>query len=100
MTDDLEIVDIYGMGAWHAWEMGDYEASVRYANALHGRTEHGGANHAQAWGGVGLFRLGRFDEVVGDVRDSARGAGHPARRPAELHEPPLRSCRHRARAPG
>ena len=64
VTDDLEIVDIYGMGAWHAWEMGEYEAAVRYANALSGRTEHGGANHAQAWGGVGLFRLGRFDEVI------------------------------------
>ena len=99
VTDDLEIVDIYGMGAWHAWEMGDYEAAVRYSDALHGRTEHGGANHAPGLGWRGAVPPRTFRRGRADVRDLARGARHPARRPTELHEPPVRGCRHRARAP-
>ena len=100
VTDDLEIVDIYGMGAWHAWEMGDYEASVTIRQCAAGPHR---ARRRQPCPGVGWRRLvspRSLRRGRADVRDLARSARHPARRPAELHEPPVRGCRHRARLRG
>ena len=64
LTDDLEVVDLYGMGAWESWETGDYEGAIRYAEAIEGKLQHPGAAHAQAWRVTALFRLGRWDEAL------------------------------------
>jgi class 3 adenylate cyclase/tetratricopeptide (TPR) repeat protein len=64
LTDDLEVVDLYGMGAWESWETADYEGAIRYAEAIEGKLQHPGAAHAQAWRVTALFRLGRWDEAL------------------------------------
>jgi class 3 adenylate cyclase/tetratricopeptide (TPR) repeat protein len=64
LTDDLEVVDLHAMGAWESWEIGEYEAAVRYAETIEGQTLHLGGVHAQAWRVAALFRLGRWDEAL------------------------------------
>ena len=34
LTDDLELVDLYAMGAWESWEISEYESAIRYADAI------------------------------------------------------------------
>jgi class 3 adenylate cyclase/tetratricopeptide (TPR) repeat protein len=64
ITQDLERLDLYAMGAWHCWELGDYEAAIRYAEAIEGETHNPGLVHARAWRVDALFRLGRWDEAL------------------------------------
>ena len=64
LTDDLELVDLYAMGAGGSWEIGEYEDAIRYADALEGRIQHPSVMHAQSWRVAALFRLGRWDEAL------------------------------------
>jgi len=64
LTDDLELVDLYAMGAWESWETGEYERAIAYADAIDGQIQHPGRVHAQAWRVAALFRLGRWDEAL------------------------------------
>ena len=64
LTDDLELVDLYAVGAWESWEIGDYEGAVRYAETIEAQVRHPGGAHAQAWRVAALFRLGRWDEAL------------------------------------
>ena len=77
VTDDLELADLYGTGAWESWEVADYEGAMRYADALAARIHHPDV-HSEAWRVAALFRLGRWDEalatfeVLRDLLDTRR----------------------------
>ena len=73
VTSDLESVDIYAMGSWHSFELGEYEQAVRYAQevSIGEHMDYLGANHAYAWLGSATFRLGRWDETL-DVLAACR----------------------------
>ncbi len=68
LSNDLEIGDLYAMGAWMHFELGRYAEAVEYAVQVADRTnELSGGMHARAWGVVALFRLGRWDEALASV---------------------------------
>jgi class 3 adenylate cyclase/tetratricopeptide (TPR) repeat protein len=64
LTRELEVVDLYGMGAWECWELGDYQEGLKYAEAIMDQINNNGVLHAAAWGMVSLYRLGRWDEAL------------------------------------
>jgi class 3 adenylate cyclase/tetratricopeptide (TPR) repeat protein len=64
LTEDLEVVDLYAMGAWESWEIGDYEEAVNYAETIEGQIQHLGGVHVQSWRVAALYRLGRWDEAL------------------------------------
>jgi class 3 adenylate cyclase/tetratricopeptide (TPR) repeat protein len=64
ITSDLELVDLYAMGAWMSWEIGDYLGAVRFGEGIEDWNPHPSTVHAQAWRVAALFRLGRWDEAL------------------------------------
>ena len=65
LSADLEIGDLYAMGAWIHFELGRYPEAVDYAEAIADRTQElSGGMHARAWETAALFRLGRWDDAL------------------------------------
>ena len=65
LSADLEIGDLYAMGAWIHFELGRYREAVDYAEAIADRTQElSGGMHARAWETAALFRLGRWDDAL------------------------------------
>ena len=83
LTDPMEIVDVYAMGAWMYEEIGQYEESIRIAQAHVDSAAEAMTPHPRVWMSLSLFRLGRWDEAVlsceagvaalGDLRDDPPG---------------------------
>ena len=69
LSADLEIGDLYAMGAWIHYELSRYAESVDYALAVADRTQElSGGMHARAWESTSLFRLGRWDDALASFR--------------------------------
>ncbi len=79
ISDLLEVGDAYAAAAWGSCEIGRYDQAVRYASegieivhARGGTLFAGGILHMLAWRCVARYRLGAWDEAVGDF-DEIRG---------------------------
>ena len=64
LTDDLEIGDLYAMGGWVYWEVGEYERSADIAGQITHSQEMALAVHARAWKAAAQFRLGSWDDAL------------------------------------
>ncbi len=66
LTDELEIADLYAVGAWTHHEVGLYAESVRIARAAPAGVSLSTTLHARAWLVLSLYRLGRWGDAVAE----------------------------------
>ncbi len=76
ISDLLEVGDAYAAAAWGACEIGRYDQAVRYASegieivrGRGGALVAGGVLHMLAWRCEARYRLGAWDEAVGDFEE-------------------------------
>jgi tetratricopeptide (TPR) repeat protein len=84
ISQELELVDLYAMGAWMSYATSTYPETVRYGEDLEHRYRHPSIVHAQSWRVAALYQLGRWDEalatfaialdLLGDRRDTPANA--------------------------